>query len=1056
MLLLTGVISFVTLMAPPPSFVWARKKIKGVLSEIQGGKGGAGNNERNAVLGEQLVSRSEKMAVKHLQRLIKKSKGKPHEAELWFRLSELYQRRAKSGRFFDLVKADKKASQKKGKDQSLSLSNGSLNSYEKKMLQKANGVYEKIQRSFPKFSQMDMVVYNNAFAYQRLEDDKKAEKLYRVLVENYPQSKVLYDGYVAIGEIRYKNQDFFEAVENFRMVEKNPNSRLYAYAIYKKGWAFYNMDSFAQAVNSMRKVARLFDPRNKKNLLKKKVYNLRSESLSDMALFYYDFDKPKTAYSAFSKISLNDEELSKMIFKLTSLYENRFREEDAIPIMLSYVRKNKKSPRRAEGYLFLVNSSQKTYEYQSAYKYLRVIHVLCLPKSKWIQAQGKGFSSEICKKDLNRVNLALIDDWWKLWKRAKDGKGENLDQFIEVKTVSKKGKTKDELKDIKENEEKQLLFAKKLRGMKPELLASLLEKSFYLFLKRPGNKKDIKNRYAFAEFLFQNQQYKKATVQYARVGHYSMKLKKPKPHHDADYAALVSWEKYINKKVWKKKQYNRLKKLSNFYLKRHPKGKYQEGVLFQLGVVSYNRRDFVESEIYLLPLAKTGNDKKITVQSQDLVLDILNFRKDFDRLVVLSKSFMGNLAIDAERKDFLMKIYLQSSFSQIVRLSEEKGLQKKELAAERFREYWRKNKQYKLALKFSKEALWRSASIYMEVGNLYQGGLLSLNYATSYPKDKKNIKLLDTASKAFEQVGQLRFAAESLLRLAKLSENSSSRNFKKEFKWKEFAAGYYSLIGEKQKAYGLYWKLQQKTRNSDDRSKLLFRIVQMYKDQETHPHRKEAVTLLVRLNRQPYAGDYALQETKKLYAAGRIRLALAKARSIVSSNADKPIKASALFILAQEQEKIFLRQTLNAKASNFAVVLTKKTELLKKAQDALLKTIKMAVTADLQRDTLSKLVSIYDHYIEGISNIELPKELKAEEAAVRQQLSGLYTPFVAEKKSILEKVRKLTQKTGLASNNQGKVDPFDQLMDTETLTPQIKAAQVQDMAIYLPVMGRGL
>ena len=1064
---LAGIFGFVTLTSSVPS-VWARKKIKGVLSEIQTGKGSKGSQDANrkAVLGEAVASSADKMAVKQLLRLIKKNRkklkrsiGKPNEeqvrarlAEYLFRLSELYQTRAKSGRFFDLLRAEKLSDEKGGKDESLSLFQGSLNSNERKMLNKAIKVYEEIQGGFPRFSKMDIVIFNNAFAHQRMDNTVVAEKLYRKLVNNYPRSNLLYESHVNIGEIRFKNQDFFEAVENFRMVEKAPNSRLYSYAIYKKGWAFYNMSSFRQAVSSMKRVARLFDPRNKKNLLKRKVYNLRSESLSDLARFYYDLDKPKTAYSYFSKLTLNDKELSKMIFRLTSLYENRFREEHAIPIMLSYVRKNKKSSRRAEGYLFLLNSSQKIYEYKNAYKYMRVMHSLCLPESKWIQAQKKDFSLDICKKDLNRVNQVLVKDWWNLWKRAKDGKSENLESFIEIKTVSKKGKTKEEIKEIQENEKKQLRFSKKLRALKPVLLASLVEKSFYLYLKRPGNKKDIKNRFAFAEFLFQKESYKKATIHYARVGAYSMELKPPKPHHKADYSALVSWNKYVNKDTWSKKEYAQLKKLSGLYLKRHPKGKHHEGVRFELGSVSYNRKDYDESELHLLPLAEKAKDQKIAVDSQDLVLDILNFRKDFDRLVDLSKGFMRNKSIDSKRKDFLMTNYLQSSFKQIEHLAGKTDVVKKELAAQRYRTYWRDNKANKLALKLSKEALWRSAGIYFDVGNTYQGAVLSLNYATSYPQDKNNIKLLEQAADAFEQVGQLRFTAESFLRLSNFSEKSSRRDFKKEFRWKELAAGYYDLIGDKEKAHGLFWELIRKTKSSNEKSKLLFRIVIMYKDKDTHPHHKGAVNLLVRLNVQPYAGDYALQKAKRLYASGKTKLAVVKAKSILKSTAKKHVKANAMFILAQEDEKKFFRQSLKVKASNFAVILTRKTELLKKAQEKLEKTARMSVTADLARDALSKLVAVYTHYIEGISKIELPKELLAEEADVRKQLSGLYIPFEKKKKFFLEEIRKLTQKTGLVAKNTGKVNPFEALEGKDTYNPQVKAAEPRDMALYVPVM----
>src|SRR6202171_5084437 len=69
------------------------------LKLIEGDEKG---NEMKSLKAEMLVSNTEEKAVQQLQKLIKKYKGTDLEPELHFRLAELYMRKSKTDRFFEI------------------------------------------------------------------------------------------------------------------------------------------------------------------------------------------------------------------------------------------------------------------------------------------------------------------------------------------------------------------------------------------------------------------------------------------------------------------------------------------------------------------------------------------------------------------------------------------------------------------------------------------------------------------------------------------------------------------------------------------------------------------------------------------------------------------------------------------------------------------------------------------------------------------------------------------------------------------------------------------
>ncbi len=83
----------------------AQESTKGLLPEVKLNSDNEDKNQETAFKSEVLITKAENKAIESLTQILKKKKGSPDEADLNYRLAEMYMRRAKSGRFFDLPDA---------------------------------------------------------------------------------------------------------------------------------------------------------------------------------------------------------------------------------------------------------------------------------------------------------------------------------------------------------------------------------------------------------------------------------------------------------------------------------------------------------------------------------------------------------------------------------------------------------------------------------------------------------------------------------------------------------------------------------------------------------------------------------------------------------------------------------------------------------------------------------------------------------------------------------------------------------------------------------------
>ena len=284
------------------------------LAELKLVEGDEKGNDLKSLKAELMVARAEAQAVKQAQMLIKKHAGTPMEPDLHFRLAELYMRRAKTDRFFEVHRESEtivKLAPRIAKESS-----------SRATITKAAETYGMIQKKFPQFPQMDLVIYNHAFARQTLGQEKDAENLYLQLVAKHPNSFLVPDAHLALGEIVFGRNQFPAALAHFDAIKAYPKSRVYPYGLYKAAWTHYNMRDAARGLKKLEEVV-AFGKYVAANKIDARL-DLRKEALNDMTLFFEDVFPSKEAFAYF-KEQAGAQEVGPILLRMGNLYERHSR-----------------------------------------------------------------------------------------------------------------------------------------------------------------------------------------------------------------------------------------------------------------------------------------------------------------------------------------------------------------------------------------------------------------------------------------------------------------------------------------------------------------------------------------------------------------------------------------------------------------------------------------------------------------------------------------------------------------------------------------------------------
>ncbi len=949
------------------------KKRTSPLNDLKLVEGDEKGNEVKSLKAELLVSAAENKAIDQARRLMAKYKGSPMEAELHFRLAELYMRKAKTDRFFEVHRESETVVRFAPRQAKTASSKASV--------QNAINEYSVIQKKFPQFPQMDVVVFNYAFAVQILGDEKQAEQLYMNLITKHKNSFLVPDAYLAMGEIEFNRNRFALALEYFNSIRKYPNSRVYPYGLYKAAWTHYNMREALKGLKKLEEVVAFG-----RMVAEKKIdsrLDLRKEALNDMVLFYEDVYPSKDANAYFSQ-QAGEAEVGPILLKMASLYERHSRFNDQRIVLDQFIKDLPMSPLLPQVHTDLVTAYDHLREKGQSVLRMESFSQVCSPNGAWVKGQAKNSEGREkvageCLAALNEIALRLGKKWLSGWKK------------LPTDTT----------------------------------YADAAEKAFEIYLRTPADTEEFaQSRFNYAELLFARKKFRQASKEYAMV---AQSTKAPKINHDAGYAAVLSLEKAIGEgtqEKWSSEDEKNFHQVAADYVKKNPKGQFRLDVEYKMGLLAYEKERFDEAAPIFLRLGKEYGNVEKGLKAQDLYLDILNIKKDYRGIRNYSQDLMrAKLSLEREQK--LRKLYEQAYFLEVQGM-EEKGKIKEALAE--YQAFAKQNPKSDL----TEKAVWNAMQLQFKMNDVFNGSKTAVDFAVRYPNSPQAVNAMLRAAQSFESMGQLQEAAQTLEKLAVKDEKSARR-------WRELAADFHAMDGGAVQARKLYHDLKDKG-DSAARTRVMNKLEALEKAYGSQREQDAILQQLIAMNIQPQASMAKVKMVEQLFDKNKHTEAFNEARQYLgSSQMNANQKARLRLVQAKVLEQEFLRQSVKSRAEKVGVVLAIKTEKLTKAQEALQSAIKYGDPI-VSMDAFERLYTCYSSYVKALKEMPTPAGLSKEDAeAFRTEIGNLVVPLEEKSIDTLAQAVQFAKKTstidGTAARLEAELDKLNGQMNTAITVP---------------------
>lgn len=716
-----------TIMIPLLSFAKGPAP-KGALPELKLNKKSEAENLKIAAEAESLISKSEEKAIKQLEALLKKYKGTAQEPDLLFRLAELYARRAKTGRFVDLYRGEKTLAE----ILTPKLTGKGAKSY----LGQAITNYQTIQKQFPKYIAMDEVLFNMAFAHEQRGEQNEALKSFTLILEKYPNSKLLPEAHMALGELFFIKQNYVESLKNYDRVQEWPISPIAPIALYKSAWCSYNLKNTPEAI---KKMERLLEQSRSKPL----ISHVRSEARRDIALFYSEVGSPDNAISYFKK-HLLEPEIGPSILDLSGIYERHGKLQEMDLILALFL---KEYPQDSNAGTILLRRVQHLNEHHKSklvIEMLKESSKLCKNETwKKQQKETTLFCAETYPSELKDI----VAEWWENWNKLKRS---------------------------------------------PDMVSDLAF-AFTEYLQfEPSNNWNVGVHMSYADFLFSQKNYKQAGLHYEGVS----KIEKIEPEilHSSLYGTIVSLDRLLQETPKEAPLRVQIVGALNNYITQCPKGEFIDEARYKKAFLFYEDKDYVQSIEWINKI--NPKNAALKEKREDLLLEIHRSKKDYQALV--DSSLVVLKASTGERAQKIKIVYQAAQQSIIQDLVEKEKLSEAALRAKAFYEehrpetkaldalhlaieLWEKLKKYRMAAESSEvlakemKALGKkteaeqlsqhAVQLFLQLGDLertQQSLPLSIEYAQKGSKKKDALELLAEISSWYGNVDSTEKAWQAL------------------------------------------------------------------------------------------------------------------------------------------------------------------------------------------------------------------------------------------------------------------------------------------------------
>lgn len=584
-------------------------------------------------------------AIEELKKLIPKAPA-GRKAEMIFRLAELYWEKSKykfglEMTAFDKAYQDYVDSGRAGKEptQKDYVRESEL------IKQNALKLYEKVLAEYPTYERNDEVLFYLGYNEYEAGNQKIAVSHYWTLIKQFPQSRLVPDAYLQLGEHFFNSNNVDKARKAFERALASEQSRIYNYALYKLAWCDYNVQEYAAGITKLKDVI----DKSEKATDTKSV-QLKSEALGDLARFFSYVDEVETAFDYFKKKGGED-----IAVRYTTRLGGLFDEQGKWPLQIkTYRMLNEKYPNNGKApelQSLIVRAYSKLNKKDMVRKEVERLVDLYRPGTPWYEEQKrKGDKAALeYAYDLTESNLRdLVTEY-----HADAQKRQDVPTYQLARDI----------------------YAKYLDAF------SDTESAYSM-------------RFFYAEVLWALKQWKVAAEQYDRVARAKVDGKaKGKYARNAAYNSILAWEKMsqegaegkldekakVDEKQAKGKTDKNVTKLTIANLQKDKEYKEQPipevemklsqacdlyfeiadrkdsdlpSIKFKAAYLYYKHNHFVEAATRYNEIITEWPGDDLAKKAANLILDSLNVQEKWEELEKYARGFKDNKKLVGNDKTF--------------------------------------------------------------------------------------------------------------------------------------------------------------------------------------------------------------------------------------------------------------------------------------------------------------------------------------------------------------------------------------------------------------------
>lgn len=627
--------------------------------------------DRKAIERTQLADQKRDEAIDDLKQLIPKAPAS-QKAEMIFRLAELYWEKSKYRNGLEMNAFEKAYNRwAEGGRSGREPQQKDFVRESELIKQNALKLYERVLTDYPTYERNDEVLFYlgyNEYDAAATEKSKEAAENrrnvaighYWTLIKQFPQSRLVPDAYLQLGEHFFNKNDVEKARKAYERALASSPPRIYNYALYKLAWCDYNIQEYQDGIKKLKDVIDRSDKATKSN---DPVVQLKGEALGDLARFFSYVDEVDTAFDYFRAKGGED-----LAVRYTTRLGSLFDEQGKWPLAIKTYRmlndRYPMNPKAPELQSLIVKAYSRLNKKDSVRKEVERLVDMYRPGTPWYAEQKKKGDKAALEYayDLTESNLRdLVTEYHAdaqkrqdiaTYQLARDIYRKYLDAFSDTESAYEMRFYYAEvlwaLKEWKNAAEQYEVVARTDEGGKPE---SGRGKS----KNKAGSGKYARTAAFDAILAWEKISTEGEKGELSEGKKISEKDKKPGPDRTVTHiraTKLAKDKQYVEEPVPENEK--KLSEACDFYFKiAEAKDPDLPAIKFKAAYIFYKHNHFVEAAERYNEIIKRWPQDELAKKSANLILDSLNVQEKWEELERYAREFKDNRRLAGNDKKFI-------------------------------------------------------------------------------------------------------------------------------------------------------------------------------------------------------------------------------------------------------------------------------------------------------------------------------------------------------------------------------------------------------------------